>query len=783
MKRLLTAIGIAGLAIFSAGLIVARLRLPEWRTGAVPPRSYFATRLQAATSRAGISMISPPRFQVISRSLIDADSDLDPTDPPYRVFGTRAADWLASRGRGPFVEAVVDARLRSREHEVDHLRVIYSLQGEPIGAAWLPLNPVAIQLRETATAAALRQALAVIMAPDILRPPGQDLDVFGAKVTLVPLAGGDRQESFVVYTVPGSDLPCAQRLPGSVPAVRQRLQSIDLTDVLIVRLPGILVNALLTLGCAALFMVLLSRRRIDLTNGAILAVLSFAFTIGPPLREFGNWPQFLKLSSGAVGLAIAIFILWSAAESWVRSTTSGFRTNLDSLRAGRIGPQSGAALLAGGAAGAAVAGLWLMTVSAATLVPGLSPTDGTVRLPMFSTEFSVVGEGVLLSGFVVLAIGAAFQLPLIRRVPFCSVILATLFLATRVPVSRFWFASFGALLIAAVLVPTYNKFGLTALLTATVVAMALPAAIYAAMHVSWLGGSLIATSALCVAPLVLGLVGMTRPAEAEMGEVRVPAFVHRLEEERRLQHEMDLLARMQLGLLPLTTPQIDGYDIAARSILATEAGGDLYDFLRDERGQLWVAAGDVSGHGYSCAIAQAMTKAGLASLVGSEQTPATVLARLDRVLRTSGSSRTFTSLALMRLDPPRGEGLIANAGHPYPLFAADGETREIQISSLPLGQGPARMYANTPIQFEPGSVIVFCSDGLFEAMNGNGSAYGFDRMRVLLSSCRGLTSNEILHCILEDWRKHIGRSAANDDTTIVVVKRNVITAESHSSLS
>ena len=40
-------------------------------------------------------------------------------------------------------------------------------------------------------------------------------------------------------------------------------------------------------------------------------------------------------------------------------------------------------------------------------------------------------------------------------------------------------------------------------------------------------------------------------------------------------------------------PQIEGYEIAARSILATEAGGDLYDFVRDEAGRIWIAAGDV----------------------------------------------------------------------------------------------------------------------------------------------------------------------------------------------
>jgi len=291
------------------------------------------------------------------------------------------------------------------------------------------------------------------------------------------------------------------------------------------------------------------------------------------------------------------------------------------------------------------------------------------------------------------------------------------------------------------------------------------------MQVKWLAASFLVSASLTAAPLLVGLIGLGRSEEAETGPIGVPAFVRRMEQEQRVQHEMELLARMQLGLLPKETPRIAGYEIAARSILATEAGGDLYDFLIDERGQLWIAAGDVSGHGYSCAIAQAMTKAGLASLIGPEQTPAGVLTRLDRVLRTSGSARTFTSLALLRLDPGQARGLIANAGHPYPLLVSDGSVREISISTLPLGQGPSRTYENRTLDLEPGNTLVFYSDGLFEAENESGTPYGFERLRKLLAAS-GRSAGEILEQIIEDWRAFIGKRPHTDDTTVVVLRRN-----------
>src|SRR4029079_2394911 len=109
--------------------------------------------------------------------------------------------------------------------------------------------------------------------------------------------------------------------------------------------------------------------------------------------------------------------------------------------------------------------------------------------------------------------------------------------------------------------------------------------------------------------------GLARGEAVEHDPGAVPEFVRREARERRLTYEMDLLSRMQTGLLPQSLPRLPGYEVTARSLLATEAGGDLYDFLRDERGRLWIAAGDVSGHGYSCAIGQASIKASLLSLV------------------------------------------------------------------------------------------------------------------------------------------------------------------------
>jgi hypothetical protein len=321
-----------------------------------------------------------------------------------------------------------------------------------------------------------------------------------------------------------------------------------------------------------------------------------------------------------------------------------------------------------------------------------------------------------------------------------------------------------------------RRFGLTAFLTAAMTSYLLPAAAFSALHLDWLPGSFTLTAGDSAAFLLLGLVGLRRSEQVELERLTPPAFIRRLEEERRVRYEMDLLSRMQLGLLPEQVPEIPGWQIAARSLLATEAGGDLYDFLftgdegQDDR-RLWIAAGDVAGHGYSCSIVQAMTTAALTSVIAPGRTPAEVLHEVDRVIRRGGSRRNFTSLALLRLDIATGEALFANAGHPYPLHLVNGEVREIALPGLPLGQGPKREYANLSLTLPPGRVRVFGWAGLCVAADWTGLAYGYERPSEILRWTFRRPAEAIVEALLADWRRHLRNEEPPDDTTVLVIKR------------
>jgi sigma-B regulation protein RsbU (phosphoserine phosphatase) len=772
-RRRLLVLGAIGVVVLAAGVAAALLRLPEWRNRGVPDQAFFGARLQQAAAHVGLELETVPRAELQSKSWL-RDSNLQgDRETAYNILGPKAADWLAREGRGPYVVVAARSHWAAKRRETGELRVLFSTRGVPIAAMWVPDNLLSAKSKQNADDhTSLRGALLKMFVPAGTHLPEREVNFLTSTVYVSPLPGSAPPETIISTSIEGMAFPLVQRVVGSPEYWRQRMESVTLASILASQLQQSVVRGIFNLSLFVLFVLLLARRRIELAKGATLGVISIALSLAGPIQSSSTWIQLGESLVGVVGKGVALFVLWSSAESWLRSTIPGFRTSLDRLRAGRLGPAGGRALLAGWSIGAAVAGLWLVALAAATLVPGVAPIEGSIRLPMFNATPSPIDEGVLHTGYVLIAICAALRLPLIRRVRGSGIAMAGLVIATRVPVTSFWFALVIGLVVAAVLIRAYAGYGLTALLSAAVTSTVLPAALFSLMHASWLTPSATLLSAVAVAPLLFGLIGIRRPDEVEEGPLPLPAFVRRLEEENRLKYEMDLLARMQLGLLPKETPRMEGWEIAARSILATEAGGDLYDFVHDTEGRLWIAAGDVSGHGYSCAIAQAMTKAGLASLVEADRTPAIVLTRLDRVLRGSGASRTFTSLALLRLDPATGDALVSNAGHPYPwIVTRSGDATELELPSLPLGQGPSRTYADVPLTLDPGSVLLLSSDGLFEGADAAGKPYGFERIRQILGKVHRRPAEAILTAIVEDWRLHVGAGAPADDTTIVVVKR------------
>jgi serine phosphatase RsbU (regulator of sigma subunit) len=531
------------------------------------------------------------------------------------------------------------------------------------------------------------------------------------------------------------------------------------------------------LAVAVAFGLLLYRRRLGFRIAIFLTALALVYEVlgGIPTEELAGG-GFLAIAVGVRLFALLYLLaLWAVAESLLRDTVPGFTTSLDSFVARRLGPRGGVAILSGLGAGAATTGITLLAFASAALAApyGVWPSGSSFPYPLFQSQKGPFFEGTFDAALLVLFIALLrFVLPR-RWAGTGASILFALYLSSGMPLEP-WGASLAlCLLTALVFRSVFDAHGLAALLVASISAALLRDALVACRALD--GNALAAFAAVLPLAAVAGAgaIGLRRPDSEEEGRLDAPEYVRRLESERRVKYEMDLLSRMQLSLLPARPPVVEGLDLAVKTVLATEAGGDLFDFVIDDADTLWIAAGDVSGHGYSCGIQQAMVMAALASLVKAGRRPSEILAEVDRVLRMGRSGRLFTSVALLNLDPKTGKGLLANAGHPYPLLLDEGVCREIAGSGLPLGQGPKRTYEDIPVEVPRGAVLIFASDGLYEGPDLVDAPYGYDRPRDVLTvaSLWRRPAEAIVEALFADWRRHVGEGTPADDTTILVVKR------------
>src|SRR6185369_678373 len=73
--------------------------------------------------------------------------------------------------------------------------------------------------------------------------------------------------------------------------------------------------------------------------------------------------------------------------------------------------------------------------------------------------------------------------------------------------------------------------------------------------------------------------------------------------------EVDRIAEIQRSLLPCSSPNVPGLEVAAKFETFDRAGGDLYDYTELPDGRWAFLIADASGHGPSAAVVSAMLNA------------------------------------------------------------------------------------------------------------------------------------------------------------------------------
>ena len=242
---------------------------------------------------------------------------------------------------------------------------------------------------------------------------------------------------------------------------------------------------------------------------------------------------------------------------------------------------------------------------------------------------------------------------------------------------------------------------------------------------------------------------------------------------RLLDRELEVAGEIQRALLPRAVPEVPGLSLAVFSEPSREVGGDFYDFIPFSDKQLGVAVGDVVGKGIPAALTMASLYTSFHEFANYYvYLPSYVIGHVNEVLYEVTSADRFATLFYGIANLQENTFVYCNAGHPPPLLCRkSGETVNLYTGGLIVGSFDYASFEDGRVFLDEGDVVVLYSDGLIEKSNDRDEIFGIDRLEQAIKDCHACPVEEIRDHVIEVWRAFVGGDIQDDDTTMIVAKR------------
>jgi sigma-B regulation protein RsbU (phosphoserine phosphatase) len=236
---------------------------------------------------------------------------------------------------------------------------------------------------------------------------------------------------------------------------------------------------------------------------------------------------------------------------------------------------------------------------------------------------------------------------------------------------------------------------------------------------------------------------------------------------------------IQLSLLPQRLPELQGFEIAARSLPADEVGGDVYDVQPLEPGMLGLLVADASGHGLPAALQARDVVVGMRMGQSHNEKITSQVERLNRVVHHTILSSRFITLFYAELEDT-GNVTYVNAGHCPPLLVTPaGEAFELQTSGPVLGPLPDAVYRRCYMTLRPGELLVIFTDGVLERPAPGQEAddeheaveFGRENLVAVIRAHREAPAATVVDAVIDAVRTFGAEAPLEDDVTVVAIRR------------
>lgn len=167
-------------------------------------------------------------------------------------------------------------------------------------------------------------------------------------------------------------------------------------------------------------------------------------------------------------------------------------------------------------------------------------------------------------------------------------------------------------------------------------------------------------------------------------------------------------------------------DYSAHCRQVRALGGDCYEFMPLGKERLALVVGDASGKGVAAALMIASVQSSLRTAAFfTGENLATLLKIVNLQAYASSLADRYATVFYGVFDKAKRTLRYVNAGHTPPIvLKRDGWIDTLEIGGAPVGMFPDSRYEEGAAQLDPGDVVITYTDGVIEAENQSGEAWG-----------------------------------------------------------
>lgn len=256
--------------------------------------------------------------------------------------------------------------------------------------------------------------------------------------------------------------------------------------------------------------------------------------------------------------------------------------------------------------------------------------------------------------------------------------------------------------------------------------------------------------------------------------------IQKAEDERvkkeTYQKELAIGRQVQESLLPATTPEMEGAEVAGLYLPAKEVGGDFYGFQtkKNTSGEkvCILTVADAVGKGISSCL-YSLSARSLFRAYGTlhdDIGTAMSLANNAFIRDTKESSMVITAtIGMYHIDSKLFT--YYSCGHvPAIVRRADGQLVTLAHSGMALGLKESEGYPTDSIQLKSGDLLLMYTRGLVEAANEKHQQFTERRVREALQTTHWSRAQEAADGLAQTLREFTGPTAQEDEVIIVVLK-------------